>query len=141
MNTLFHRVCVHIGKKYGLTPDQLLERSRAPHLSHPRQEAMCLLIECGYTQQGAGHAFNRDHTTVICAIKAVERRDPVLFASLTEIGRKIRDEFTKDYASVEVKLCMRLGAADRRTRDADAEFAILKARVKRLEAFERRAVT
>jgi chromosomal replication initiator protein len=69
-----------IGREQMRRPDG--EGAREPRISHPRQVAMSLARELTKLSLPAiGRLFNRDHSTVIHAIKAVEKRaavDPLL---------------------------------------------------------------
>jgi chromosomal replication initiator protein len=59
----------------GISHDELVSSSRAPRLAHARQLAMYLSRELTEAPLAAiARAFNRDHTTVLYAIRAVEAR-------------------------------------------------------------------
>jgi chromosomal replication initiator protein len=64
---------------YGLERDYMREPdrigAREPRISHPRQVAMFLARKfTPFSLPIIGRHFNRDHSTVIHAIKAVEKR-------------------------------------------------------------------
>ncbi len=64
-----------VGRVYGLNETQLRSRSRRRSVSRPRQIAMYLCRR--YTEASLadiGRAFDKDHTTVLYSINAVEQR-------------------------------------------------------------------
>lgn len=64
-----------VAKSYSVSRDELVGRSRKRRVVHPRQLAMFLCRK--YTSSSLkeiGRAFRRDHSSVIYAIDAVERR-------------------------------------------------------------------
>lgn len=65
-----------VAHQHGLTLDDLIGPARARRVSHPRQEAMALVVhEHKLSTVRVGQLFgNRDHTTVMHAIRAVEAR-------------------------------------------------------------------
>lgn len=52
----------------------VFENSRAAAVAEPRQLAMYLLRDAGWTLKAIGALFGRDHSTVSFACRAVERR-------------------------------------------------------------------
>ena len=70
------KIFAAITKAYEVTQDDLISPSRAAHLVWPRQLAMALLRELSpYSLAFIGQLFgHRDHSTVIYAIRRVEKR-------------------------------------------------------------------
>ena len=59
----------------GITVKQMESASRLRQFAHPRQEAMAALVRSGrYSTPAIGRMFDRDHTTVLHANKAVKKR-------------------------------------------------------------------
>src|SRR5204862_388861 len=72
----------------GVGHDELVSSSRAPRLAHARQLAMYLSRELTEAPLAAiARAFDRDHTTVLYAIRAVEGRLEPGSESLATIHR------------------------------------------------------
>jgi hypothetical protein len=64
-----------VASYYGINPRRMLSADRTKEVSHPRQIAMYLARELsGKSFPDIGQRFNRDHTTVMHAIEAVEKR-------------------------------------------------------------------
>lgn len=60
---------------YGISPIHMTSDRRDFSVSHPRQVAMYLASELtGFSLTVIGKRFNRDHTTVLHAIRAVKQR-------------------------------------------------------------------
>lgn len=55
---------------WGLEPDQLLTQRRDRQASAARKTAATLLLEHGYSSVSAGVALQRDHSTVLHAVKS-----------------------------------------------------------------------
>lgn len=61
-----------VGRYYGVNPDELKEKSRHKRIVIPRQIAMYLLREDGHlSTPDIGRLLNRDHTTVLHALKQI----------------------------------------------------------------------
>jgi len=79
---------------FGLRRDDLIARCRAKEVAFPRQIAMYLARELtGASLPQIGHAFDRDHTTVLHAcrrVKAVLRRDGPLVNALARLAERFR---------------------------------------------------
>jgi chromosomal replication initiator protein len=61
-----------VGRYYGVNPDELKEKSRHKQVVIPRQIAMYLLREDGHlSTPDIGRLLNRDHTTVLHALKQI----------------------------------------------------------------------
>jgi chromosomal replication initiator protein len=69
-------IAQEVADKYGVTVEQLKGRGNARWISQPRQEAMTRAYEeTPNSTTAVGRFFgNRDHTTVLHALKAHERR-------------------------------------------------------------------
>lgn len=60
---------------YGLSPNTMTSDDRRKEVSHPRQVAMCLAVELTrHSIADIGRFFNRDHTTVLHALKSLPKR-------------------------------------------------------------------
>lgn len=82
-----------VARSYSLRPEDLRSRSRKRHISRPRQLAMYLCRR--YTDASLkeiGRSLSRDHTSVMYAVDAVERRtleEPQLRYQLEAISAKL----------------------------------------------------
>lgn len=56
-----------VAKAYGLTIQELMSKTRRERICYPRQVAMYLCRELGYTYHEVGHAFHKDHGTAMFA--------------------------------------------------------------------------
>ncbi|MDI9407797.1 MAG: helix-turn-helix domain-containing protein [Candidatus Pacebacteria bacterium] len=67
-----------IAARVALTRDMTVVELRGPsqlaHISRPRQEAMLIMHEAGYSMPRIGRFFHRDHTTVLHGIRAAKAR-------------------------------------------------------------------
>jgi len=61
-------------KQNGMLAGELYQRTRVHHISHPRQLAMYFCCKAGYSLPQIARHFEMDHTTVLHARRAVERR-------------------------------------------------------------------
>jgi chromosomal replication initiator protein len=68
IKTAIVRVC----KDYKITFEDMMSGSRKRSISLPRMVLMYKLYQTGFTLTEVGAIFNRDHTTVINAIKKIE---------------------------------------------------------------------
>lgn len=59
---------------HGLTADDLRGRSSTQRIARPRQEAMLIMREAGYSLSRIARFFGRDHTTVMHGIAAAKAR-------------------------------------------------------------------
>lgn len=59
-------------KDYKITFEDMMSGSRKRSISLPRMVLMYKLYQTGFTLTEVGAIFNRDHTTVINAIKKIE---------------------------------------------------------------------
>jgi chromosomal replication initiator protein len=86
-----------VARHYGMTPQQLLERTRRHAIARPRQVAMFLACRMTHASlPDIGQRFGGfDHTTIMYArdrIAALAEQDPNLKAELEGIARAIRRE-------------------------------------------------
>lgn len=69
-------VCKNIGenvaKYYGISIEDMIEKSRKRYVKNARQVAMYLMRSKGITFMCIGEYFHRDHTTVIWACDAIQ---------------------------------------------------------------------
>lgn len=64
-----------VASKHGLTPREMLQKTQAWRISHPRQEAFSRAKAAGYSLTQIGEYFGGyDHTSVLHGIRAHERR-------------------------------------------------------------------
>jgi hypothetical protein len=82
-----------VAAHFGVPLGHMASDRRAREIAHPRQVAMYLAAETT-TQSliAIGKRFNRDHTTVIHAIRAVKQRlidEPGLAADVAEIRERL----------------------------------------------------
>ena len=68
IKTAIVRVC----KDYKITFEDMMSGSRKRSISLPRMVLMYKLYQTGFTLTEVGAIFNRDHTTVINAIRKIE---------------------------------------------------------------------
>lgn len=69
-DAILHAVC----DLFGVTPAELLGRTRYKHLNAPRLALCWALRQSGVSMIEAGRAIGRDHSTVIKNAQAAERR-------------------------------------------------------------------
>jgi len=86
-----------VARHYGMTPAQLLERTRRHAIARPRQVAMFLACKMTHASlPDIGQRFGGfDHTTIMYArdrIAALAEQDPNLKAELENVARAIRRE-------------------------------------------------
>ncbi|WP_226552963.1 helix-turn-helix domain-containing protein [Celeribacter naphthalenivorans] len=69
-------IATRVAEKYGITLGDLRGPERTRNIAHPRQEAMAAIRAArpDMSLPQIGRFFNRDHTTVIHGIRAVEKR-------------------------------------------------------------------
>jgi chromosomal replication initiation ATPase DnaA len=83
---------IEVAQFYGLHPDHMISSERTRRVAHPRQAAMylCRALTKASLPDIGNRFGGRDHTTVIHALKAVEKRadaDP-LFGLELEVLRE-----------------------------------------------------
>ncbi|MDP8956361.1 MAG: chromosomal replication initiator protein DnaA [Actinomycetota bacterium] len=82
------------GAYFGLTPDDLVSKSRSRPMTTARHMAMYLLRELtGLSLIKIGERFDRDHTTVIHGIRKIESLMPArgsVYRQVQELTKKIR---------------------------------------------------
>lgn len=111
---IINQVCI----SYGISRADIFSQRRNRQFSRPRQIAMLIIKEKSTLSYPAiGRIFNRDHTTIVHACKAVRKRDInrdllYLFEDNTAVMPEVRMEFEKtlDIALDDFKraLCIRL---------------------------------
>lgn len=68
-------IALHVAESHGLTVEDLKLRCSVHEIAHPRQEAMWRMRQTGrFSLPQIGRFFDRDHTTVLWAVRAYERR-------------------------------------------------------------------
>jgi chromosomal replication initiation ATPase DnaA len=74
--TPVREIAASVADKYGLTVDDLRGTDRTRRVAWPRQEAMAEIRRHRQDMSlpDIGRFFNRDHTTVIHALRAVAKR-------------------------------------------------------------------
>lgn len=64
-----------VASYFNVSLDQMLGGSHEPFYAHPRQTAVYIARKAlGYSYPRLGVMFNRDYTTMIYAVRAVEKR-------------------------------------------------------------------
>jgi len=64
-----------VALKHGVSVEDMRGPSRVTKISHARQEAMALMHgHCGMSLPEVGRKFDRDHTTVLHAIRVLRKR-------------------------------------------------------------------
>lgn len=84
-----------VAVSYGLHPNHMTSRDRVRHIAWPRQIAMYLTRELTHRSLSSiADAFRKkDHTTVIHAIRTVERRmkdDPLIAADVDAFRKALK---------------------------------------------------
>ena len=104
----FHREVISVdeiqrlvSERFGISVEEMLSTGRSTRLSRPRQIAMHLTRQLtGLSLPAIAKAFQRrDHTTVMHALKSVEKRierDPPTRSVLLELAGLLRDENGSD---------------------------------------------
>ena len=67
-------IAARVALIHDLTVVELRSPVRTINISHPRQEAMLIMHEAGYSMPRIGRFFSRDHTTVLHGIRAAKAR-------------------------------------------------------------------
>jgi chromosomal replication initiator protein len=81
-------------ERFGLRPSDLASRRRSRHVALPRQVAMYLcrrLLNASFPH--LGELFQRDHSTVIHGVTAIElrvKRDPSFLLTVEQLEHAIR---------------------------------------------------
>lgn len=82
-----------VAEHYRLPREVMFSRRRAAHLARPRAAAMWLAVQLLPSRSfpEIGRMFDRDHTTVMGAVKTVDRRrrDPAYAADLDAIRERL----------------------------------------------------
>ena len=68
------KIASEVAADNGLTMAELQSDSHAYAVAHPRQYAMMLMLDAGYSASEIGRFFRRDHTTVISGARAARAR-------------------------------------------------------------------
>jgi chromosomal replication initiator protein len=85
---LWDQVLQQVCAVYGVSQRELLSTSRLSRVLLPRQLAMYLLRQAGWSLPRLAQAFRRDHATVLHACRKVEQRlktDASLLAALRQV--------------------------------------------------------
>ncbi len=84
-----------VGRTYGVIAEDIRSSKRKKEISLARQISMLIIREITQLSMvEIGEVFNRDHSTVVYAVKAVEanvKRDPHMRATVEDIIKNIRD--------------------------------------------------
>lgn len=87
-------------EEYGISLEDMLSERRFHKIAHPRQIAMYLAFKLSTASScNIGDAFDRDHTTVLHAIKVIERhieRDAIFAQRVAGLEAIITDMFKPD---------------------------------------------
>lgn len=63
-----------VARGHGISIAGLMGRNHGPMYAWPRQEAMTLCNEAGFTKVQVGAFFDRDHSTVLNAVRVHRKR-------------------------------------------------------------------
>jgi len=63
-----------VAARHGVTPSEIMNRSRRPSISHPRQEAYWLARQSGASFRDIADYFGMDHTSIMHGCKQVDKR-------------------------------------------------------------------
>jgi hypothetical protein len=103
MTPFTRRAYAYICDEYGLTVEELQGRGRTHRVAHPRQLLMLIIYRGGVSMPGTGREVGgRDHTTVLHAVRTVEKRDPELYAAASDVAAKLRELAARDVAEQRV---------------------------------------
>lgn len=101
-----------VARSYPINPKRLISRQRAQHVVVPRHIAMFLAAELtSHSLTAIGTAFDRDHTTVMHAIRVTRARmgvDPT-FATTVET---LKNQLSAQLATASIKALVRRMATD-----------------------------
>jgi chromosomal replication initiator protein len=67
-----HSILNVVATHFQLTPAQLREKTNSPRISEPRQIAMYLAREAGFSSVEIARQFRKDHSTVLHAVKKIK---------------------------------------------------------------------
>jgi hypothetical protein len=81
-----------VARYFGISRSDLMSRDRRWEFSRPRQVAMFLARETGASLPEVGWHFNRDHSTILHAHRAVPQRTD-LWLALKEIPKLLTDGY------------------------------------------------
>lgn len=70
----WRRVVADIAARNGLSPGEIMQRTRAPRISHARHEAMHALRQRGWSYPQIARVWGMDHTTALYGVRAFQRR-------------------------------------------------------------------
>ncbi|MBA2226654.1 MAG: helix-turn-helix domain-containing protein [Thermogemmata sp.] len=91
--SLWEQVLRQVSAVFGVSQQELLSSSRLSRILLPRQLAMYLLRQAGWSLPRLAQAFRRDHATVLHACRKVEQRlntDASLLAALRQVQAGLR---------------------------------------------------
>lgn len=78
--------------------DEIIGPRRTPDLAHWRACAMCVARQhTGQSLPQIGRAFQRDHTTVLYAVRRADALDQERIATIESIAAKIKDARVASY--------------------------------------------
>ena len=67
-------IAARVAAAYRLSMAEIRGPFRQARIAHPRQEAMRIMYEAGYSTPRIGRFFRRDHTTVLHGVRAARLR-------------------------------------------------------------------
>lgn len=112
-------------REFGIAETQFFGDRRSRAIAEPRQIAMALAAEMtGFSHAALGRLFRRDRSTVVYAVREVERRaaaDPALTRRIATLKARIETTPADEPAAAELALsCFdRLAAEARREVERD----------------------
>lgn len=88
--TSINRVVLQVSKATGVRPDQIMGRARTKHVVRARFAAMAIARDyLGLSYPAIGRAFDRDHTSIINAMRKVDATaTDADFDDMEEIARR-----------------------------------------------------
>jgi len=82
------KLLVRIGKRFGVTPEEILDRTRLRNITQARHVVAWILRRRGLSLPEIGLLLHRDHTSIMNAVRKVEfqiARSPRVNELLTEL--------------------------------------------------------
>lgn len=67
-------ICADVGDETGITTAEMRGKSREKHITVARHYAMWRARDAGFSYPEIGRFFNRDHSTVMHAIRRLEEK-------------------------------------------------------------------
>ena len=92
---MFGRILDEVGRTYNVSNEDILSRKRTAQISQARKVAMYVILKVmGMSQNKIGDKFNRDHSTVIYALNAIDAEmaeNSYFKATVDDIIKNVKD--------------------------------------------------